>query len=51
MILENKPEKSLDMNALRDLGDEALPNNRFDIEFTPRRRRVNEKPFTTEVIA
>tara|TARA_A100001201_G_scaffold26617_1_gene29393 strand:- start:3108 stop:3650 length:543 start_codon:yes stop_codon:yes gene_type:complete len=49
VILENKPmRKSLDMNALRDLGDEALPNNRFDIKFTPEEEELMKSPSPQE---
>ena len=36
VILENKPiDKGLDRAALDDLQQDALPNNQYDVEFTP----------------
>ena len=41
VILENKPiEKDLDINALEDLGAEAMPDNKFDISFTPEEQEM-----------
>lgn len=41
VILENKPiEKGLDMDSLEDLGSEAMPDNKFDISFTPEEQEM-----------
>jgi hypothetical protein len=47
--LENKPvRKNLDTDALRDLEDEALPDNTFNIEFTPEEEELMKIPSEPE---
>jgi pyridoxine 5'-phosphate synthase PdxJ len=49
VILENKPvRKNLDTDALRDLEDEALPDNTFNIEFTPEEEELMKIPSEPE---
>ena len=49
VIHENKPvRKNLDTDALRDLEDEALPDNTFNIEFTPEEEELMKIPLPQE---
>ena len=40
-ILENKPiNKGIDTNALEELKQQAMPDNKFDISFTPEEQEM-----------
>ena len=41
VILENKPiEKTLDLQSLQDLKEDAAPDNKFNVSFTPEEQNM-----------
>ena len=49
VILENKPiQKSLDTDALEDLRNEAMPDNRYDVQFSDEEQEDILNQFNTD---